>query len=117
MPYHPHINDQVEISNREIKSILANTINANRIDWARKLDDELQAYQMTFNTPIGISLYHFVYGKSFHLPVDLEHKAQQALKQLNLEKNDVTKLRLENLMRWMNFASIPMNDQLYMKRG
>ncbi|XP_070028914.1 uncharacterized protein [Nicotiana sylvestris] len=40
-PYHPQASGQVEVSNREIKSILSRTVNANRIDWSRKLDDAL----------------------------------------------------------------------------
>ncbi|XP_070040369.1 uncharacterized protein [Nicotiana tomentosiformis] len=40
-PYHPQASGQVEVSNREIKSILSKTANANRTDWSRKLDDAL----------------------------------------------------------------------------
>ncbi|XP_049399978.1 uncharacterized protein LOC125864079 [Solanum stenotomum] len=40
-PYHPQTSDQVEVSNREIKAILAKTVNANRTDWAWMLDDAL----------------------------------------------------------------------------
>ncbi|XP_070048987.1 uncharacterized protein [Nicotiana tomentosiformis] len=39
--YHPHASGQVEVSNREIKSILSKTVNANQTDWLRKLDDAL----------------------------------------------------------------------------
>ncbi|XP_070046561.1 uncharacterized protein [Nicotiana tomentosiformis] len=40
-PYHPQANGQVEVSNREIKSILAKTMNENQTDWSKKLDDAL----------------------------------------------------------------------------
>nr|XP_016492131.1 PREDICTED: uncharacterized protein LOC107811671 [Nicotiana tabacum] len=42
--YHPQASGQVEVSNREIKSILSKMINANRTDWSKKFDDALWAY-------------------------------------------------------------------------
>nr|XP_016466577.1 PREDICTED: uncharacterized protein LOC107789315 [Nicotiana tabacum] len=40
-PYHPQTSGQVEMSNRETKSLLTKTMNATRTDWAKKLDDAL----------------------------------------------------------------------------
>jgi hypothetical protein len=84
-PYHPHTSGQVELSNREMKLILQKTINRSRKNWSKKLDDVLLAYRTAYKNPMGMSPYKMVYGKACHLPLELEHKAYWAIKELNYD--------------------------------
>jgi transposase InsO family protein len=94
--YHPQTNGQAEASNRQLKSILNKTIEKGGKDWSKKLDGALWAYRTAFKTPIGITPYQFVYGKSCHLPVELEHKAYWAIKEMNLDLDaTVVKQRIQ----------------------
>ncbi|GJZ47089.1 reverse transcriptase domain-containing protein [Tanacetum coccineum] len=78
--YHPQTSGQVEVSNRGLKRILERTVGENRASWSDKLEDALWAFRTAFKTPIGCTPYKLVYGKSCHLPIELEHKAYWALK-------------------------------------
>ncbi|GKC02896.1 reverse transcriptase domain-containing protein [Tanacetum coccineum] len=72
--YHPQTSGQVEVSNRGLKRILERTVGENRASWSDKLDEALWAFRTAFKTPIGCTPYKLVYGKSCHLPIELEHK-------------------------------------------
>nr|GEZ85691.1 reverse transcriptase domain-containing protein [Tanacetum cinerariifolium] len=76
---------QVEVSNRGLKRILKRIVGENRASWLDKLDDSLWAFRTTFKTLIGCTLYKLVYEKSFHLPIELEHKGYWALKHANFD--------------------------------
>lgn len=66
-PYHPQTSGQVEVSNKEIKMIIAKSVNENQNDWSRKIDYALWAYRIAFKIPIGMASYQFVVGKACHL--------------------------------------------------
>ncbi|GJV24468.1 reverse transcriptase domain-containing protein [Tanacetum coccineum] len=87
--YHPQTSGQVEVLNRGLKRILKRTVGENRASWSDKLEDTLWAFRAAFKTPICYTPYKLVYGKSCHLPIELEHKAYWALKHANFDLKTV----------------------------
>ncbi|GJZ27966.1 reverse transcriptase domain-containing protein [Tanacetum coccineum] len=106
--YHPQTSGQVEVSNRRLKRILERTVGENRASWSDRLDDALWAFRTAYKTPIGCTPYKLVYGKSCHLPIELEHRAYWALKHANFNlktAGDHRKLQLNELNE--------LRDQVY----
>lgn len=61
--YHPQTCGQVEVSNRQLKQILENTIATPRKDWFKKLNDTLWACKIAFKTHTGLCPCQLGYEK------------------------------------------------------
>ncbi|GJV69845.1 reverse transcriptase domain-containing protein [Tanacetum coccineum] len=81
--YHPQTCGQVENTNRALKRILEKTVKDNPAIWSRKLDDALWDFRIAYKTPTGITPYKLIYGKNYHLPFEIKHRAYWALKNCN----------------------------------
>ena len=68
-PYNLQTSGQVETSNKQIKNIMQKTVNVMGKGWKDKLPDALWAYRTASKTPIDMSPFQLVYGKSCHLLV------------------------------------------------
>ena len=79
--------------------ILQKTVSKSRKNCSKKLNDAMWAYRTAYKNPMGMSPYKMVYGKACHLPLELEHKAYWAVKELNRDFKLAGEKRLLELSR------------------
>jgi hypothetical protein len=88
-----------------------------RTTWKDKLPDALWAYCTAYKTPLGMSPYQLVNGKTCHLPMEIEFKAHWAIKRWNMDFEVVwekRKMQLSELEEWREKAY--HNSRIYKER-
>jgi hypothetical protein len=86
--------------------------------WRDKLSNALWAYRTTYKTPIGMSPYQLVCGKTYHLPIELEFKAHCAIKKWNMDleaAREKRKMQLSELEEWKEKTY--HNSKIYKKKS
>ena len=95
------------MSNKQIKNILQKTVQEMGKSWKNKLPDARWAYRTAYKIPLGMSPYQLVYGKTCHLPVELEHRAHWAIQKFNMNFQKAglhRKQQLSELEEWRDKA-------------
>jgi transposase InsO family protein len=99
-PYHPQTSGQAETSNKQIKNIQQkHRTSKSRISFS----EALWAYRMAYKMLISMMPYQLVYGKTYHLPVELEYKAFWAIKKWNMDLKAAgtkRKIQIAELEEW-----------------
>ena len=94
LPYHPQSNGQAKISNIKIKGILEKTMSSSRKDLYKRLE---WVSRTAFKPLIGMSPFRLIFGKPYHLHVELEHHEMRAIKNLNFNFKEASERRLLQL--------------------
>eukprot|EP00253_Pinus_taeda_P029141 PITA_29141 len=68
-PYHTHEIGQVEVTNRALEEILTKVVSKSIKYWADQLVEATWAYNTTWKTTTGFTLYELVYGKKALLSI------------------------------------------------
>ena len=84
-------------------------------DWSSKLYDALWAYRTAYKTPLGMSPFRLVYGKAWHLPVEIQHRSYWAIRKLDLSLDSAGKARLLQLHELEELRNEAYNNSLIYK--
>ena len=95
--YHPQANGQVEVTNRDLESILTKFVISIIKYWVDKLVEATWAYNTTWKITLGFTPYELVYGKKALLLFEFEFNTLRMEMELNLDLSNSQKERLLQL--------------------
>jgi hypothetical protein len=85
------------------KNVLQKTANQMGRSWKSKLNEAPWAYRTAYKMPIDMTPYQLVYGKTWHISVELGHKAFRAIKKWNMDLKAAEikrKIQIAELEEW-----------------
>ena len=85
--------------------------------WNSMIPEALWTYWIAFKTPIGQTPHQLIYGKTCHIPVDLEFRSHGAIKRW---KMDLQSARIKGHIQWAELGEWRKKTyhsfKLYMER-
>ncbi|XP_039117949.1 uncharacterized protein LOC120253776 [Dioscorea cayenensis subsp. rotundata] len=99
----------------ELNQIFEKTVSHHKKDLADQLDDALWAYRMAYKIAIWVTHYRLVFGKACCLPVELEHRAYWAIKQLNFDPHLTYHKRKFQLNKFDEWRAMTFENSVHYK--
>jgi hypothetical protein len=88
----------------QFKYILQKIVNQTGRSWTSKLSEALWAYRMAYKMPVGMTPYQLVYGKTWHILIELEHKAFWAIRMYNMVLKAMMRIHSRQMANALNYS-------------
>ncbi|XP_020596670.1 uncharacterized protein LOC110036537 [Phalaenopsis equestris] len=105
--YYPRANGLAEAFNKTLVGLIKKILHANKKEWHEKLSEALWAYRTTYRTPTSSTPYALTFGSEAVLPLEVELPSLRIAISNNVNSEDNTRLRLEELEAWRGYDYKP----------